>query len=257
MSGVDIFNSTVNLGDSEDALETNAAEFDKVIESRRSVRIYTDDEIPEAIMKKCLHQALLAPNSSNLQPWQFFWVRDINKKNKLVEYCLSQPSAKTAKELVVAVARPDFWKQNREQMLRIIEKKDPAQVKAVLQYYQKIVPLVYNQGFLELFGLLKRLIVFFRALKIPTPRGPVNRSGMLIWAHKSTALACQNFMLAMRANGFDSCPMEGMDPVRIKKLLELPSEADICMVISAGKRAKNGVYGSQIRFNEDQFIKIV
>ena len=28
---------------------------------------------------------------------------------------------------------------------------------------------------------------------------------------KSTALACQNFMLALVAEGFDSCPMEGFD----------------------------------------------
>jgi nitroreductase len=62
-------------------------------------------------------------------------------------------------------------------------------------------------------------------------------------------------MLALRANGFDSCPMEGIDPVRIRKMLGLPHSAEVCMVISAGKRAPNGVYGSRIRFEQTDFIK--
>ena len=35
------------------------------------------------------------------------------KKEQMVEACFSQNAAKTAKELVVAVARIDTWKRNR------------------------------------------------------------------------------------------------------------------------------------------------
>ena len=41
---------------------------------------------------------------------------------------------------------------------------------------------------------------------------------------------------------------------RIKKLLGLSSPAEISMVISSGKRAENGVYGKQIRFDSNYFI---
>ena len=258
MSSIDIFNEVLPEFDKKEVLpEINADEFCKVVESRRSVRVYTEEQIPEAIVRKCLHLALLAPNSSNLQPWQFYWVRDPEKKTKLIKYCLSQPSARTSAELIVAVARPDTWEGVRKQMMEVINKKDPAKVKAVRQYYERIVPLAYNQGPLGIYGPIKKLLLFFRGLKTPTPRGPSSISEMLIWAHKNTALACENLMLAFRAHGYDSCPMEGMDPVRIKKLLNLPSEADICMVISAGKRAPNGVYGNRIRFDENQFIKVI
>ena len=258
MSTIDIFNDVLPEFENQESLpDINSEEFCKVIETRRSVRVYTDEKIPEEIMRKCLHLALLAPNSSNLQPWQFYWIRNIKKKAQLVEYTLNQPSARTASELIVAVARPDFWKPVRKQMLEVISKKDPTKVKAVKQYYKTIVPLAYDQGPLGLYGPFKKLFLFFRGLKMPTPRGPASRSDMLIWAHKSTALACENLMLSLRAHGFDSCPMEGMDSVRIKKLLELPSAASICMVISAGKRAGNGVYGNRIRFDESQFIKIL
>ena len=80
---------------------------------------------------------------------------------------------------------------------------------------------------------------------------------MKIWAHKSTALACENLMLSLRAYGYDSCPMEGMDSYKIKKLLNLPRKAQITMVISAGKRAENGVYGNQVRFDSKHFIKVI
>ena len=129
--------------------------------------------------------------------------------------------------------------------------------KAVLSYYRKIVPLAYNQGLFGLFGVLKRFILYFRGIKKVTPREPTSNSDMRVWAHKTTALACENLMLSLRAYGYDSCPMEGMDSKRIKRLLNLSSGAEICMVISAGKRASNGVYGKRLRLKSEKFIKVV
>jgi nitroreductase len=84
----------------EEALTINKEEFIKTIKNRRSVRVYNKEQVKEEDMRHCLELALLAPNSSNLQPWEFYWVRTENKKNKLIEYCLGQPAAATAKELV-------------------------------------------------------------------------------------------------------------------------------------------------------------
>jgi nitroreductase len=91
-------------------------------------------------------------------------------------------------------------------------------------------------------------------MKKPTPREPIHAGQMRIWAHKTTALAAQNFMLAARAEGFDSCPMEGLDSYRVKRLLGLPRAAGISMAISVGKRAEGGVYGSRFRFDSSHFI---
>lgn len=232
----------------------NKEEFIKAVKSRRSVRNFNSEPILEEHMRECLELTLLAPNSSNLQPWEFFWVRSEEKKEKLIDYCLGQPAAATAQELVVAVARPDFWKVNQKRMLNLIEEMGDKAPKSVKKYYGKIAPLAYQQGFLSIKGYVKKLAMELRGIKKPTPREPYNKKGMAVWAHKSTALACENLMLSLRAYGYDSCPMEGMDSKRIKKLLGLSSPAEICMVISAGKRAENGVYGKQIRFNSEYFI---
>lgn len=253
-SSVDIFNNAPKHGYEEPALEVDAKAFTDVVESRRSVRIFNADPIPEAVMRECLRLALLAPNSSNLQTWDFYWVRSSEKKAKLVEYCLNQPAARTAQELVVAVARPDRWRETNSLMLAKFDDSRKVRLKAAYQYYKKIVPLAYNMGPFGLLGPLKTIWVSLVGLVKPIPRGPFSLSGMATWAHKSTALACENFMLALRAHGFDSCPMEGMDGKRIKKLLELPRGAQVCMVISAGKRAPEGVYGPRVRFDQNLFV---
>jgi nitroreductase len=80
---------------------------------------------------------------------------------------------------------------------------------------------------------------------------------MRVWAVKSTALACENFMLAMRAHGFDSCPMEGYDAVRVSKIINLPCGAEPMMVFGCGKRKVGGVFGRRFRLPSSQFIKII
>ena len=88
-------------------------------------------------------------------------------------------------------------------------------------------------------------------------RDRVTKSDMRVVAHKSTALAAQNFMLSMTSKGYDTCPMEGFDSLRVKKTLSLPNRAEINMIISCGIRDEKGVYGDQIRvpFNEVYFKK--
>lgn len=252
-----IFESVPEFSYSEPLPEIDSQEFEKVIKSRRSVRVYKNSPIPEEVTRKCLELALLAPNSSNLQPWEFYWVRNEDKKQDLIKACFSQPAAKTAQEIIVAVARTKTWKQHARQMLDLFHSKNTAPPKAVFNYYKKLVPMAYSLGLFNIYGLLKKIGFSVIGLFRPVPREPVNKAELRIWAVKSTALACENLMLAYRAYGYDTCPMEGYDSKRIKKILDLPSDATIVMAISAGKRDDKGVYGPQVRFPSEQFIKEV
>jgi nitroreductase len=234
--------------------------FSNILDNRRSVRVYENTPVPDDVVKKCLSAALLAPNSSNLQQWEFYWIKSEEGKKTVAEICVSQPAATTAPVLIACVARIESWKKNRLQMLEYFAKMEaqgshvPASAKA---YYKKLVPFFYTQGLFSILGFIKSILFFFRGLKEPTPREPMNRAEMKIWAAKSTALACQNLMMAFSAAGYDSCPMEGYDSSRLRKFLKLECDAFPVMVISAGKRAANGVYGPRVRFPEEQFIKVV
>lgn len=252
-----IFTKIPEIHHTEDTLPVSSENFNNVIHNRRSVRVYTDEKIPPEVVAKVLDWALLAPNSSNLQCWEFYWVKHPVKKAQLIEALLSQPAARTAQELIVAVAKLDTWKKNSKQMLKYFDESGEKIPDAARSYYSKLVPVAYYQGPLGLLGPFKRLFMTIMGFFRPIPRQPKSVADMRVWANKSTALACENIMLGFSAFGFDSCPMEGFDSVRVKKVLELGSESEICMVISAGKRAKNGVYGPRIRFPTEQFVKVI
>ena len=241
--------------DSEEHMVTpkiNFTEFDKVITSRRSVRKYTDEPVPEEVIKKALDHALLAPNSSNLQTWEFYWVRSKDVRAEMNKAFLSQPAATTAPELIVIIGRPNVWKKHAKQMADLLRSENPEN--KALFYYEKIVPMVYSLGFCGLTGLVKKFVLFFRGLKTATPREVTNRSELNMWSSKSAALACENLMLSLRAQGYDSCPMEGFDSKRVKKILKLPKDSVVVMGVSAGKRGPGGVIGDQIRFNKENFL---
>jgi nitroreductase len=249
------FKAVLDYKHVEDPLRCNAEEFEKVVETRRSVRVFDSTPVPEAVIRRCLDLAMLAPNSSNLQPWEWYWVRNPEKKAKLVRWCMSQPAARTAQELIVVVARPDSWWRARNEMLKRLEAKGDVPAKA-LEYYRMVVPMAYLQlG--NLFAVMKHFMFNMLGIFRPLPREPNFNSGMAVWAIKSVCLAASTFMLGLRAHGFDSCPMEGIDQKRIRKLLGLPRRAEIPMVIGVGKRAPNGVYGPRIRFDNSWFVKEV
>jgi len=254
---LDIITKIPNMDYREDPPSIDVEEFRKVIQSRRSVRVFDGTSIPPEVVVDCIDMAMLAPSSSNLQPWEFYWIRTPEKKAKVVEYCLSQPAARTAAELIVCVARTDTWRKHSHEMLRVFKRQKEEVPKSVVIYYSTLAPVMYTHGLLNFWGLTKKVIFFLRGLTQPTPREPTSPADMLVWAVKSASLAAENLMLAFRAHGYDTCPMEGFDSYRMKKLLNLPAAANIIMVVGAGKRAKNGVYGPQIRFDRSWFVKTV
>ncbi len=250
-SFTDIISKAKPVAYDEAALECSWDEFKKVINSRRSVRIYDGSPVPELVIRNAMDAGLIAPTSSNLQQTEFYWVRSLEKKRKLISYCFDQPAAKTAAELIVVVARTDTWPRNCEEIIKQLRAANGPD--AALSYYEKLVPLAYRNGPLGVAGFIKRIYFFVRGLLGPTPREPKSWADLRVWAHKSAALAAENFMLAIRAQGFDTCPMEGLDSKRVRQLLDLGSGAEICMGIAIGKRGQGGIYGPRLRLRRDWF----
>ena len=227
----------------------------EAIHYRRSVRIYdADKSIDKNIVKKCLEQAALAPTSSNLQLWEFYHVTSKDIIAKIAPFCFNQNAAKTAQQLVVFVTRKDLWKKRANANLKMLDTlfgentskdKQSSREKIARNYYQKIIPFAYAE-FLGIFGFLKYLMVSVIGLFKPMYR-EVRKSDMRIVAHKTCGLAAQNFMISMAAEGYDTCPMEGSDTLRVKKLLGLPFGSEINMIVSCGIRTEKGVYGDRFR----------
>ncbi|AGI25870.1 nitroreductase [Pseudomonas sp. ATCC 13867] len=223
-----------------------------LIEQRRAVRRFLDEPVPDAVLRDCLEQAVLAPNACNLQPWSFQVIRDPALRRKLVPVCLGQNAARTAPVLIAVLARPDTW---RESCAAILEQWPEPQVpEKVREFYRRTAPFQYNQGVLGWRGLFKRVLFSVLGLRRALMRQPNSHAEMRLWAVKSTALAAQNLMLALQSHGYATCPMEGFDDVRLRKVLSMPRRAVPIMLLAVGRAADNGVYNSRLRFPLEQRV---
>ena len=237
----------------------------EAIEYRRSVRKYLNTNLNEEKVKRCIKNATLAPNSSNMQLWEFYHITDKKVLSRLSKACFNQNAAKTAVNMVVFVTRRDKWKVRAKQNLDFLENmfneqekegKDVARRRKVSRrYYKKLMPTIYTD-FFGLIGVYKKILSFFIGMFRPIYR-EVTFSDLRVVTHKSVALAAENFMLSMAEIGYDTCPMEGSDTSRVKKILNLPRKAEINMIIGCGIRAENGVYSDRFRVPfEDVYKKI-
>lgn len=239
-------------------MNKEAKTFDDIVNARRSIRIY-DSTVPfdgEAVTRS-LDRALLSPNSSNLQLWEFYRVKTKAKKEELAKYCLGQKSAATANELIVIVTRKDKWKKHAAFVLNEAKKDFPPtsgkRQKLITDYYTKLIPSLYFTDPVDISSGLKKMVSMVGGAFHPIPR-EVTATDMRIVVHKSAALAAQTFMLSMKAEGYDTCPMEGFDSVRVKKFLNLPGGAEICMIVSVGTAKPEGIYGKRVRIPKEEVI---
>jgi nitroreductase len=234
--------------------------FEEIVRYRRSVRIYdSNKEIDTERVKQCLQLAALAPNSSNMQLWEFYHITSTETIKALSKACLNQTSTETAKEIVVFVTRQDLYKKRSKAMLAYsldeIERFSPEdrkteRIKNRKQYYGFLMPFIYAR-FFGLLGIFRKLITIAVGLFRPITR-QVSENEMNAVVHKSCALAAQTFMLAMANEGYDTCPLEGFDSRLVKKILKLPFGAEINMVIPCGIRVPEGVRDVQIRIPFDE-----
>lgn len=232
-------------------------EFYDVVEARRSVRIFDQEAaFDHDIVEKAIQAAILSPNSSNLQLYQFVRIPESSpNKDKLAELCMRQKAATTARELVIVLTRRDLWKSranaNYEFILNSRQNQSEKKVKQVGSYYKNLIPKLF--GKFPGWTLVKTAIAWWVGLRRPMVR-EVSETDVRISVHKSAALASMTFMLAMKASGYDTCPMEGFDSKRVKKLLDLPAASEICMIIGCGKGKPEGIYGPRFRVPFEELV---
>jgi nitroreductase len=244
-------------------LKTNSVStseiFDHICNRRRSNRKFDLSEpVPDAVIERSLQRALLSPNSSNMQLWQFVWVQSPEMKQKMIPVCLGQQAAKTSSHMVAFVTRGDLWKERAAWNLSHISEarspKDEQRNMLMKKYYGMLMPMVYRRDPLGVSSLIRAAITGVTGLFRPMMRmgKPGDRRVIL---HKSCALAAQTFMLSIAAEGYDTCPMEGFDRVRAARLLRLPKGAELCMIVAVGKGTEAGVYGERRRVSQEEVVR--
>lgn len=174
---------------------------------------------------------------------------------------MNQNAARTARELVVIVVRKDKWKQRAKFMYDYHKKKIGDKPKAeyskrenrYLNYFGKLMPMYYFSDWFGIWGWIRKLIVFVASFWRPVV-WQVSNADLRVVCHKSAALAAQTFMLSMQAEGYDTCPMEGLDSWKVRRYLKLPFSAEINMIIACGKAKSEGIYHERIRVPNEEVI---
>lgn len=68
---------------SDDQFLERARAFYETMRQRRTVRDFSEQPVPRAVIEDCLRVAGTAPNGANLQPWHFVAVSDPNLKRQI------------------------------------------------------------------------------------------------------------------------------------------------------------------------------
>jgi len=173
----------------------------EAIEARRSVKQYDPNfEMPQADVEKLLDLARLSPTSFNMQNWRFVLVEDKEERQQVKEAAWHQAQVTEASLLLVLCAD-----------LKAAE-KDPARYwkNAPAEVQETMAPMIKNSY---------------------KDKPELQRDE----AMRSIGIASQTLMLAAKAMGYDSCPMVGFDPLKVAKIINLPEDHVIGMLLVIGK----------------------
>ena len=173
----------------------------EAIQSRRAIKHYdADHRMSDAEIRQLLETALLAPTAFNIQHWRFVTVLDPEVRKQIRAAAWDQAQVTDASLLIVMCADKDAWKKDAARYW----KNAPQPVQDFL------VPAIgpYYEG-----------------------REQVQRDECM----RSCGLAGMTIMLAAKAMGYDSCPMDGFDFDAVGKIINLPEDHVISFMIAVGK----------------------
>lgn len=177
--------------------------FDAIL-ARRAVKSFDPAfAMPEADERKLFELVRHAPTSFNMQNWRFVVVRDKALRAEILKAAWDQTQVTEASLLIVLCADLKAWDKNPERYWD----QAPKQVQDYL------VPMIrpFYQG-----------------------REQVQRDE----AMRSVGIAAQTLMLAAKSLGYDSCPMIGFDAEAVGRIINLPSDHVVGMLLTVGKAVK-------------------
>lgn len=192
----------------------------EAIEKRRSIKNFDPSHIiPKQQIDKILSAAILSPTSYNIQNWRFVTIANKDLQAKIRQASWNQAQVTDASVVVILCADLLAWK------------KDPVR-------YWRNAPQAARDY------LVPAIIKSYEG------QDQFQRDEAI----RSCGMAAQTIMLAAKALDYDSCPMIGFDPKQVAKLINLPDDHMIAMMITIGKALKPAApRGGQLPLDEVVF----
>ncbi|MBL8048657.1 MAG: nitroreductase family protein [Chthonomonas sp.] len=175
-------------------------------ESRKSVRKYTDEAIPQAKIEEILRVAGLAPSPWNLQPWRVTVVTDPDLKAKVAEAAYNQPQVSGAQAVLVI----------HSDMKDVLDKVEDT-----------VHPGMGDRKEAEAANMRKTF-------------GNMGDEASETWGNAISYIFLGFLLLAIEEAGYGSSPMLGFDPAKMKDVLDLPEHVRMPAIVAIGKKAEEG-----------------
>ena len=173
------------------------------IKKRRSIKHFDPNhQINDTEIQLLMDHALLSPTSFNIQNWRFVLVTDKNQKSEIKKASFGQNQMLDASLLIVICADLEGHKY-----------ADKCWSNAPENVQKIIVPMVHDAY-----------------------RNKPNKQNDE--ALRSTGIVAQTIMLAAKSIDYDTCPMIGFEPEKLAKIINLPEDHVIGLVIAVGKAIK-------------------
>lgn len=179
----------------------------EAIESRRSIRRFVPEPMNQDDLREMLRLASLAPSAWNAQTWRFAVVQDPQLKEQLREAAYGQAQVTSAPAVIVVYS-------DMEDTLATVEDTAHPGMGEAGRTGQR-------QTFDRVFGAQD-----------------VAQRGQ--WGLSQANIAFGFLMLAARGLGYDTVPMLGFDPQRVREILGLPQHVQFAGMLPVGKRAEEG-----------------
>ncbi|MCL6601720.1 MAG: nitroreductase family protein [Paenibacillus sp.] len=186
--------------------------FDKVIRDRHSVRKYDPTwKISNEEIKELLGEAILAPSSSNLQPWRFIVINDQALKEQLLPIANNQQQVVDASAVIAVLGDVEAYR-NAETI------------------YDQAV----DAGIMPL--EVRDMMVNHISKGYPS-MGPEKLKEIAL---VDGGLISMQLMLAAKARGLDTVPMGGYNAEAFREMFQIPQRYATVMLIALGKAAVEG-----------------
>lgn len=187
-------------------------EFSKVIRERHSIRKYDPSwKISQEEIEEILNEAILAPSSSNLQPWRFIVINDQALKETLQPIAFNQQQVTEASAMIAVLGDTEAYR-NAEEIY--------GQAHAT-----GIMPLDVKEK------MVGNITTNYSSLP------PERRSNIAL---VDGGLVSMQLMLSAKAKGYDTVAMGGYDANKLRELFNIPSRYVPVMLIALGKAAAEG-----------------
>lgn len=173
----------------------------QAIETRRGVKHFDPNhKLTKEEEQELFRLAILSPTAFNIQHWRFVAVTDKELREKIKQVSWNQAQVTEGSLLIIVCADLRAWE------------KEP------VRYWRNAPQQV--QDF-----MLPAIDKYYRGNE------RVQRDEAL----RSCGIAAQTIMLAAKAMGYDSCPMDGFDFEKVGQLIDLPEDHIISMFVVVGK----------------------